>query len=117
MRVRPRDRLALCFKKSLRDFQYDPVHWMELALAYAIIGKEEKADKAVAVALGLAQMIVLYSAARPGVSFITTNQNKRRKFSDGLIVPRLILGSWLLMSQFLKLSRNPLAFIEKQRRR
>jgi hypothetical protein len=66
MRVRPRDRLALCFKKSLRDFQYDPVHWMELALAYAIIGKEEKADKAVALALGLApnDRFVLRCASR-----------------------------------------------------
>jgi Tfp pilus assembly protein PilF len=59
-------RVIGAIRRSLRDFQDDPIHWIELALAYAIIGREKKADRAIKVAVRLApnDRFVLRCASR-----------------------------------------------------
>ncbi len=47
-------RIIGVLRRTLANFQFSPIHWVELGLAYTIIGKTDKAEKAVLTALSLA---------------------------------------------------------------
>jgi tetratricopeptide (TPR) repeat protein len=87
-------RIIGAIRRSLGDLPDDPIHWMELALAYAIIGKEDKAYKAVTVALNLApnDRFVLRCASR---FFVHHHQPERAAHILGQAT-RTPFDSWLL---------------------
>lgn len=79
---------------ELRQYPMSPVHWMELALAYAVIGKERNAERAVQVALSLApnDRFVLRSACR----FFLHSQQPERAIGILSKAKRTAHDPWLI---------------------
>jgi len=91
-------------RRSLRDFHHDPIHWVELALAYAIIGKGKAARKAILAAIDLAphDRFVLRSAARcfihlgePDSAFRILNGSPRTQRDPWLLAAQIAVADML----------------------
>jgi len=87
-------RIIGAIRRSLRNFQHDPIHWIELALGYAIIGKHDKAYRAVMAAIQLApnDRFVLRCASR----FLVHRQQFDRAADLIGRASRTPTDSWLL---------------------
>ena len=103
-------------RRTLANFPYSAIHWIELALGYSIIGRPEKARRAVATALHLApnDRFVLRCATRfflhqddPDRAMNVLNASRRTASDAWLLSAHLSVATILEKdSKFYKQARN-----------
>ncbi len=114
-------RIIGVLRRTLANFQFSPIHWVELGLAYTIIGKAEKAEKAIFTALSLApnDRFVLRCATRfflhreaPAIAKRILSKSPRTPNDPWLLAAHMSVAD--IMNEDAKLHRQARGFFAAQ---